>query len=72
MAHLVWLSDVTWAAIEPHLPQGLPRKPQVDDRRVISAILPVLKTGVAGGMCRDCLCLDPPEASWASTGLFRF
>jgi hypothetical protein len=33
-----WLSDQAWAAIEPHLPRGLPGKPRVDDRRVISGI----------------------------------
>ena len=45
MAHLFWLSDHAWAAMEPHLPRGLPGKPRVDDRRVISGILHVLKTG---------------------------
>ena len=45
MAQLYWLSDQAWAAIAPHLPKGLPGKPWVDDRRVISAILHVLKTG---------------------------
>ncbi len=45
MAHLFWLSDQAWAAIEPHLPRGKPGKPRVDDRRVISGILHVLKTG---------------------------
>ena len=45
MAHLFWRSDQAWAAIEPHLPRGLPGKPRVDDRRVISGILHVLKTG---------------------------
>lgn len=43
--HLFWLSDVAWGAIEPHLPKGLPGKPRVDDRRVLSGILHVLKTG---------------------------
>jgi transposase len=45
MASLFWLSDAAWAAIEPHLPHGKPGKPRVDDRRVISGILHVLKTG---------------------------
>lgn len=45
MASLFWLSDTAWAAIEPHLPHGKPGKPRVDDRRVISGILHVLKTG---------------------------
>ncbi len=43
--HLFWLSDASWAVIEPHLPTGQPGKPRVDDRRVISGILHVLKTG---------------------------
>ena len=43
--HLFWLSDAAWEAIEPHLPHGQPGKPRVDDRRVISGILHVLKTG---------------------------
>jgi transposase len=45
MAHLFWLSDQAWAALEPHLPRGRPGKPRVDDHRVISGILHVLKTG---------------------------
>ncbi|MDI6029569.1 IS5 family transposase, partial [Corticibacterium sp. UT-5YL-CI-8] len=42
---LFWLSDDAWAALEAHLPHGLPGKPRVDDRRVISGILHVLKVG---------------------------
>ncbi len=45
MARLFWLSDEAWAVIAPHLPHGRPGKPRVDDRRVISGILHVLKTG---------------------------
>ncbi|MFZ0610065.1 MAG: IS5 family transposase [Xanthobacteraceae bacterium] len=45
MRHLFWLSNEAWAAIDPHLPRGKPGKPRVDDRRVISGILHVLKTG---------------------------
>jgi transposase len=45
MARLYWLSDEAWAVIEPHLPHGKPGKPRVDDRRVVSGILHVLKTG---------------------------
>jgi transposase len=45
MAKLYWLSDETWSVIEPHLPHGKPGKPRVDDRRVVSGILHVLKTG---------------------------
>lgn len=42
---LFWLSDQAWGALEPHLPHGKPGKPRVDDRRVISGILHVLKIG---------------------------
>lgn len=42
---LFWLSDEAWGAIEAHIPRGKPGKPRVDDRRVISGILHVLKTG---------------------------
>jgi len=45
MSRLFWLSDGAWAAIEPHLPKNQPGARRVDDRRVISGILHVLKTG---------------------------
>jgi transposase len=54
MSHLFWLSDEAWAAIEPHLPHNQPGARRVDDRRVISGIVHVLKTGCRW---RDC----PPE-----------
>lgn len=46
-----WLSDEAWAAIEPHLPKNQPGARRVDDRRVISGIVHVLKIG-----CRWCDC----------------
>jgi len=45
MSTLFWLSDEAWAAIEPHLPKNQPGARRVDDRRVISGIVHVLKTG---------------------------
>jgi transposase len=45
MARLFWVSDEAWTVIEPYLPRGKPGKPRVDDRRIISGILHVLKTG---------------------------
>lgn len=51
MASLFWLSDEAWATIEPHLPKNQPGARRVDDRRVISSILHVLKVG-----CRWCAC----------------
>jgi transposase len=42
---LFWLSDEAWAAIAAHLPQNQPGARRVDDRRVISGIIHVLKSG---------------------------
>lgn len=46
------LSDRAWAAIEPLLPKNQPGAQRVNDRRVISGIIHVLRVG-----CRwqDCL-----------------
>ena len=40
-----WLTDEQFAKIEPHLPSDTRGKPRVDDRRVISGIIHVLKSG---------------------------
>ena len=40
---LFWLSDEAWVAIEPHLPKNQPGARRVDDRRVISGIIHMLK-----------------------------
>ena len=42
---LFWLSDEAWKALDTHLPKNQPGAPRVDDRRVISGILHVLKAG---------------------------
>jgi transposase len=47
----VLVVDVAWAKIEPHLPKNRPGARRIDDRRLISGILHVLKTG-----CRWCDC----------------
>ena len=60
-----WLSDEHWAAIEPHLPTNQPGARRVDDRRVISGIIHVLKTG-----CRWCDC--PAEYGPSTTIYNRF
>ena len=65
MSHLFWLSDAQWALIEPHVPQNQPGARRVDDRRVISGIIHVLKTG-----CRWCDC--PPEYGPSTTIYNRF
>lgn len=48
---LFWLSDAAWAAIEPHLPKNQPGARRVDDRRVISGVVHMLK---CGGRWQDC------------------
>jgi transposase len=65
MSTLFWLGDEAWAAIEPHLPRNQPGARRVDDRRVISGIVHVLKTG-----CRwkDC----PPVYGPPTTIYNRF
>ena len=40
-----WLTDAQFAKIAPHLPTGTRGKARVDDRRVISGIIHVLKSG---------------------------
>jgi transposase len=63
--NLYWLSDEQWVQIEPYLPTDVRGKERVDDRRVISGILHVLKSG-----CRwsDC----PPEYGPPTTIYNRF
>ncbi len=65
MSHLFWLSDRQWAVIGPYLPRKQPGARRVDDRRVISGIIHVLKSG-----CRwvDC----PAEYGPATTIYNRF
>lgn len=45
MIRLFWLNDEQWAAIEPFMPKNQPGARRVDDRRVISGMIHVLKTG---------------------------
>src|SRR5208283_2555340 len=40
-----WLTDAQFSKIEPHLPTDTRGKARVDDRRVISGIVHVLKSG---------------------------
>jgi len=63
--NLFWLSDEQWARIATHLPTDVRGKDRVDDRRVISGIIHVLKTG-----CRWCDC--PPEYGPYTTIYNRF
>ena len=51
LADLFWLSDAQWAVIGPFMPTNQPGALRVDDRRVLSGIIHVLKTGMRW---RDC------------------
>ena len=64
-SNLFWLNDEQWRGIEPHLPTDVRGKDRVDDRRVISGILHVLKSG-----CRWCDC--PPQYGPPTTIYNRF
>lgn len=48
---LFWLSNEEWGRIEPYLPRGRRGAHRVDDRRVISGIIHMLKIGARR---RDC------------------
>ena len=63
--NLFWLSNEQWERIETHLPRDIRGVDRVDDRRVISGIVHVLKSGCRW---RDC----PPEYGPATTIYNRF
>lgn len=65
MSALFWLSEMQWAVIQPHLPTNQFGARRVDDRRVISGIVHILKVG-----CRwyDC----PAEYGPSTTVYNRF
>ena len=50
---IYWLSDSEWAAIEPHLPKGRRGAHRVDDRRIISGIVHMLRSGARWRDCPD-------------------
>jgi transposase len=75
MANEFWLNDRQWSAIEPLLPRNQPGARRVDDRRVISGIVHVLKVG-----CRweDCPAFYGPSTTiynrfnrWSRRGLWQ-
>jgi transposase len=75
MAGEYWLSEGQWGAIEPLLPKNQPGARRTDDRRVISGIVHVLKSG-----CRwqDCPSVYGPSTTiynrfrrWTMRGIWR-
>ena len=63
--NLFWLNDDQWAKIEPLLPGDVRGIERTVDRRVISGIIHILKSG-----CRWCDC--PPEYGPPTTIYNRF
>ena len=61
--NLFWLSDEQWNRIQPHLPTKVRGNPRKDDRRIISGIIHVLKSG--------CRWKDCPEAYGPSTTIYN-
>ncbi len=62
---LYWLSDADWKRIEPLMPRGRRGARRVDDRRVISGIMHMLRSGARW---RDC----PPDYGPYTTVYNRF
>ncbi len=65
MADVFWLSDDQWAVVGRFMPTNQPGARRVDDRRVVSGILHMLRTG---GRWRDV----PAEYGPATTVYNRF
>ena len=61
--NLFWLSDEQWQRIEPHLPTDVRGVERQDDRRIISGIIHVLKSG--------CRWSDCPEAYGPQTTIYN-
>lgn len=74
MASVYWLSDAEWVRIEPLLPRGRRGAHRVDDRRVISGIVHMLRSGARW---RDCPALYGPYTTiynrfnrWSRQGIW--
>lgn len=75
MAGEFWFSDRQWAVVEPLLPRNQPGARRVDDRRVLSGIVHVLRSG---GRWKDCPAVYGPPTTiynrfhrWARRGLWQ-
>src|ERR671938_243014 len=75
VANLFCLSDEQWAVIEPFMPQNQPGARRVKDRRVVSGIIHVLKSG---WRWRDCPAEYGPHTTiynrfnrWSRRGFWR-
>ena len=75
MAAEFWFSDQQWQVIEPLLPRNQPGARRVDDRRVLSGIVHVLRSG---GRWQDCPAIYGPPTTiynrfhrWSRRGLWQ-
>jgi len=75
MAGLYWLSEAEWSRLEPLLPRGRRGAHRVDDRRVISGIVHMLRSGARW---RDCPAAYGPYTTiynrfnrWSRQGLWQ-
>ena len=75
MADLFWFSDAQWDRIGPLLPSNTRGLKRVDDRRVLSGIVHVLRTG---GRWADCPAEYGPSKTiynrfvrWAKRGIWE-
>ena len=74
-ANVYWLSDAEWAAIEPHVPEPGRGPDRKDDRRVISGIVHMLRSGARW---RDCPAVYGPYTTiynrynrWSKRGVWE-
>ena len=75
MADLFWLSEEQWAVVGRFMPVNQPGARRVDDRRVVSGIVHVLKSGCRW---RDCPAAYGPHTTvynrfnrWSRRGFWR-
>ena len=75
MKSLYWLSDAEWSRLEALLPRGRRGAHRVDDRRVISGIVHMLRSGARW---RDCPAAYGPYTTiynrfnrWSRQGLWQ-
>jgi len=73
--NLFWLNNEQWQRIEPHLPTDVRGVERQDDRRIISGIIHVLKSGCRWSDCPEAY--GPPTtiynrfARWARRGIWE-
>ena len=73
MAGEFWLDDRQWSVISPLLPTNQPGAQRTDDRRVISGVINVLKSGYRWEDCPACY--GPPTTicnrfhRWSASGI---